>query len=80
MTLLEDFDIGQCIGKGGFAMVYKATKRSLSPDAILPRTHAIKIIVKEEMLKKNLSLQRIRNEIDIHAHLRHPNIVQYIDR
>lgn len=80
-NILDDYDLGQCIGRGGFATVYKATRRRFSPAACLPRTHAIKIIHKQDLIQqKKLSLSRIHNEIAIHRQLQHPNIVQFLDR
>ena len=79
-NILDDYDLGQCIGRGGFATVYKATRRRISPNSYLPRTHAIKIMNKQDIIEKKLQVDRIRNEIQLHKHLHHINIVQYIDR
>lgn len=69
---LDNFDIGQLLGRGGFATVYRARERSTGKDV------AIKVISKDFSDSKNHTQQheRIINEIKLHTRLSHPNIVK----
>ncbi|KAH7725659.1 aurora kinase A [Aphelenchoides avenae] len=62
---LKDFDIGRPLGKGKFGNVY------------LARDHKYKIVIlfKSQLTKANVEHQLVR-EIEIQAHLRHPNILK----
>uniref|UniRef100_A0A7E4UME4 Serine/threonine-protein kinase PLK n=1 Tax=Panagrellus redivivus TaxID=6233 RepID=A0A7E4UME4_PANRE len=60
------YDIHQCLGKGGFAYVYKATSDS--------ETFAIKVISLVKIQSPNYA-DKIQREIDIHKRLTHANIV-----
>lgn len=64
---MENYDLGQVIGEGGFAVVYKAV------DRLHQREVAVKCIDKGKLRMNNL-LHRIENEIRIHNSLHHPNI------
>ncbi|KAJ1391457.1 kinase-like domain-containing protein, partial [Ochromonadaceae sp. CCMP2298] len=70
MTSISDYDIGQLLGRGGFACVYRARQRSTGHDV------AIKIVVKARMAEPGM-MDRIKNEIRIHSKLRHPNVVSF---
>uniref|UniRef100_A0A914I6F8 Aurora kinase n=1 Tax=Globodera rostochiensis TaxID=31243 RepID=A0A914I6F8_GLORO len=66
---LSDFDIGRPLGKGKFGNVYLARDRKYRIPV------ALKILFKSQLVKGNVEHQLIR-EIEIHAHLRHPNILR----
>jgi serine/threonine protein kinase len=69
---IEQYDIGQLLGKGGFASVYRARDRVSGEDV------AIKVIQKS-LIKSSNSSARVVNEIKIHAQLHHPKIVRLRD-
>ncbi|KAL3124087.1 hypothetical protein niasHT_004676 [Heterodera trifolii] len=66
---LSDFDIGRPLGKGKFGNVYLARDRKYRIPV------ALKILFKSQLVKGNVEHQLVR-EIEIHAHLRHPNILR----
>jgi aurora kinase A len=66
---LRDFDIGRPLGKGKFGNVY------LARDKKYKIVVALKILFKSQLQKGNVEHQLIR-EIEIQAHLRHPNILK----
>ncbi|KAJ1525141.1 hypothetical protein ONE63_009977 [Megalurothrips usitatus] len=66
---LSDFDIGRALGKGKFGNVYLA--REKSSKFII----ALKVLFKSQLQKANVEHQ-LRREIEIQAHLRHPNILR----
>lgn len=61
--------LGDCIGKGGFASVYRAI------NVVTGETVAIKQIKLTDVPKYDL--QTIMMEIDLLKNLQHPNIVKY---
>ncbi|XP_006903022.1 PREDICTED: aurora kinase C-like [Elephantulus edwardii] len=66
---LKDFEIGRPLGKGKFGSVYLAR---------LKENHfivALKVLFKSQMEKEGLEHQ-LRREIEIQAHLQHPNILR----
>uniref|UniRef100_A0A8C4PVT9 Aurora kinase n=2 Tax=Eptatretus burgeri TaxID=7764 RepID=A0A8C4PVT9_EPTBU len=66
---LDCFDIGRPLGKGKFGNVYLAREK---------QTHfivALKVLFKSELENACVEHQ-LRREIEIQAHLRHPNILQ----
>jgi len=65
---LSCFDIGKPLGKGKFGSVYLA--REKTEKYIV----AIKVLFKSQLQKANCE-QQLRREIEIQAHLRHPNIL-----
>lgn len=68
---LEDFDIGQKLGSGGFGSVYKARNR-LSSELV-----ALKVIDRHRLAKDYEKLcQRVMSEISIHSRLNHKNIIK----
>jgi serine/threonine protein kinase len=87
---IDEFDLGQLIGRGGFAQVYRSIHRPTNTQ------YAVKIIRKycndesvshvsggdSESLKvaaeqrQAQHWQRVENEIQIHLQLHHPNIVE----
>jgi len=66
---LNDFDIGKPLGNGKFGKVYLAREK---------KTHfivALKVLFKSQLTKAGVEHQ-LRREIEIQAHLRHPNILR----
>ncbi|XP_060523812.1 serine/threonine-protein kinase PLK4 [Cylas formicarius] len=66
---IEDYQISNLLGKGGFASVYKARCRLTGIQV------AIKMIDKK-MLQSSGMKNRVQQEIAIHSRLRHPSILQ----
>ncbi|VDN26505.1 unnamed protein product [Gongylonema pulchrum] len=66
---LSDFDIGRPLGKGKFGNVYLA--RVKEKKFIV----ALKVLFKSQLVHNNVEHQ-LRREIEIQAHLRHPNILR----
>jgi len=67
----DRYDIQSEIGRGGMAVVYRATDRRNSRDV------AIKVLRPE--LSASLGVKRFLREITITANLQHPNILTLID-
>jgi|Transcript_57271 serine/threonine protein kinase len=66
---LNDFDIGKPLGNGKFGKVYLAREK---------KSHfivALKVLFKSQLTKSGVEHQ-LRREIEIQAHLRHPNILR----
>ncbi|XP_006868323.1 PREDICTED: aurora kinase C [Chrysochloris asiatica] len=66
---IDDFEIGRPLGKGKFGNVYLAR---------LKENHflvALKVLFKSQIEKEGLEHQ-LRREIEIQAHLQHPNILR----
>lgn len=68
----DRYDLGQIIGRGGMAEVYEAT------DARLNRRVAVKVL-RGELAKDPMFLERFRREAQSAAGLNHPNIVAVYD-
>jgi len=69
---IHEYDLGQIIGRGGFARVYRARHRTTGADV------AIKIIEKERMKQMKMT-DRVQKELEIHPSLPdHPHIVKAI--
>ncbi|XP_050688434.1 serine/threonine-protein kinase PLK4-like [Eriocheir sinensis] len=66
---IEDFDVGEQLGKGGFATVYHARCRNTGRDV------AVKKINKSQITAGGL-INRVRQEVTIHSRLSHPSILQ----
>ncbi|XP_033097627.1 serine/threonine-protein kinase PLK4-like [Anneissia japonica] len=66
---IEDYQVLNLIGKGGFACVYRA--RSLTTGLEV----AIKMIDKKLMQSFGM-VRRVRNEVEIHCQLKHPSILE----
>ncbi|XP_039591006.1 aurora kinase A [Polypterus senegalus] len=66
---LDNFDIGRPLGKGKFGNVYLARERQSK--FIL----ALKVLFKCQIEKAGVEHQ-LRREVEIQAHLRHPNILR----
>lgn len=66
---LADFDIGRALGRGKFGNVYLAREKQTM------FVVALKVLFKKQI--KNLNVEhQVRREIEIQAHLRHPNILR----
>ncbi|KAK3755861.1 hypothetical protein QZH41_014320 [Actinostola sp. cb2023] len=66
---MEDFQVLELLGKGGFACVYRGTCLATQQEV------AIKMIDKKAM--KSLGMvKRVCNEVEIHSQLKHPAILE----
>ncbi|ORZ01699.1 kinase-like domain-containing protein [Syncephalastrum racemosum] len=65
----DDFDVGRHLGTGRFGTAYLAREKQSQV------TVAIKVVKKQEILEANI-VAFLKREIEIHAHLRHPNILR----
>lgn len=89
---IDDFDVGQELGKGGFAVVYRARVRSTGQEV------ALKVVDKHracEHLSSNatsggvageeagggleLACARVANEVRLHWGLKHPAVVELLE-
>lgn len=68
---ISDYDLGQALGTGGFATVYRARDRATG------REVAIKVIIKSHMIERNL-VDKVDSEIKIHRILKHDHIVKLL--
>ncbi|ENN81411.1 aurora kinase B-like [Dendroctonus ponderosae] len=68
---LDDFELGNRLGRGKFGRVYMARERSTGFIV------ALKTLMKVEIAKNRVEKQVMR-EIEIQSHLRHPNILQML--
>lgn len=66
---LADFDIGRALGRGKFGNVYLAREKQTM------FVVALKVLFKKQIKSLNVEHQ-VRREIEIQAHLRHPNILR----
>ncbi|XP_065490952.1 aurora kinase C-like [Caloenas nicobarica] len=66
---LDDFEIGRPLGKGKFGSVYLARERTTK------FLVALKVLFKSQVEKEGIEHQ-MRREIEIMAHLQHPNILR----
>ncbi|KAI6198649.1 Cellulase [Aphelenchoides besseyi] len=66
---LDDFEVGRPLGKGKFGNVYLARDKKYKIPV------ALKILFKSQIVKNNVEHQVVR-EIEIQAHLHHPNILR----
>ncbi|KAM7439975.1 Serine/threonine-protein kinase plk4 [Porites harrisoni] len=66
---IEDFQVLELVGKGGFACVYRARCKATGQEV------AIKMIDKKAM-KTSGMVARVRNEVEIHCQLKHPAILE----
>ncbi|XP_012968540.1 serine/threonine-protein kinase PLK4 isoform X2 [Mesocricetus auratus] len=67
--IIEDFKVGNLLGKGSFAGVYRAESIHTGLEV------AIKMIDKKAMYKAGM-VQRVQNEVKIHCQLKHPSILE----
>ncbi|NXV57516.1 AURKB kinase, partial [Molothrus ater] len=66
---LDDFEVGRPLGKGKFGNVYLARERR---SGFLV---ALKVLFKSQVEQEGVEHQ-LRREIEIQAHLRHPNVLR----
>ncbi|XP_045623650.1 serine/threonine-protein kinase PLK4 [Procambarus clarkii] len=66
---IEEYDVGEQLGRGGFATVYSAKCRNTGQNV------AIKKINKSEITAGGL-ISRVRQEVTIHSQLNHPSILK----
>lgn len=66
---IEDFQVLELLGKGGFACVYRARCIATGQEV------AIKMIDKKAM-KTSGMVTRVINEVEIHCQLKHPSILE----
>ena len=69
MDSIDNYQVGELLGKGGFASVYKARCISSGEEV------AIKMVDKQQMFRSGMN-ERVRQEVGIHARLKHPAIVE----
>ncbi|KAF8314143.1 kinase-like domain-containing protein [Cantharellus anzutake] len=67
---LDSFEIGRCLGRGGFGRVYMAQTKE-APKFIL----ALKCLYKAE-LKEEHAKEQLCREMEIQKELRHPNVLR----
>lgn len=67
---VDDYDIGQLLGRGGFASVYRARERKTG------LLYAMKIMDKAHIKKHNMET-RVQNEIKIQTELKFEGIVEF---
>jgi serine/threonine protein kinase len=67
--MLENYDIGRCIGVGGFAHVFQA----------YDRVRQSQVAIKRVWKASEDVVRRTRNEIEIHQNLCNPYIVKLVD-
>lgn len=66
---IEDYNVLDLIGKGGFACVYRAQCKQTE------QIVAIKMIDKKLMQAAGMT-SRVRNEVEIHSQLKHPSVLE----
>ncbi|TPX61796.1 hypothetical protein SpCBS45565_g07173 [Spizellomyces sp. 'palustris'] len=69
---IEDYELKEMLGRGGFGFVHKAVSKS---KGTYGREVAIKMIDKRLMKAANMT-RRVANEVEIHWQLHHPSILE----
>lgn len=69
---INDYDLHEVLGKGGFGTVYRATSKTVQSKGI---SVALKLINKQQMKEQHLT-KRTANEVEIHWQLNHASILQ----
>ncbi|KAJ3204106.1 hypothetical protein HDU67_009773, partial [Dinochytrium kinnereticum] len=75
-TSINDYELGEMLGRGGFGFVFKARGR-LGTSAQAHRDVAIKMIDKRLMRAANMS-RKVANEVEVHWSLQHPSILRLL--
>ncbi|CAN0310886.1 unnamed protein product, partial [Ectocarpus sp. 8 AP-2014] len=70
---IDDFDVGQELGKGGFAVVYRARVRSTGLEV------ALKVVDKHRAAEHLRGTATMANEVRLHWGLRHPAVVELLE-
>ncbi|KAI9358644.1 kinase-like domain-containing protein [Zopfochytrium polystomum] len=81
------YELGDCLGSGGFGFVCAAYVRMFDQDPAVPprlgREVAVKFVLKEKVpasaWARDETLGIVPNEIYLLKHLSHPNIIGYLD-
>lgn len=68
--LFEKYEMGRLLGKGTFGKVYYG-KQMASGESV-----AIKVINKDQVMKKEGMMEQIKREISVMRLVRHPNVVE----
>ncbi|CAG9760646.1 unnamed protein product [Ceutorhynchus assimilis] len=68
---LDDFELGKRLGRGAFGRVFLARERRSG------YLVAVKTLLKKDVVEEG-SERDILHEIEIHSHLKHPNIIQML--
>lgn len=66
---LRDFEIGKALGRGKYGIVYRAKVKRTK------QIVALKVLDKEQLQRDDMYSQ-LRQEVEIHSRLKHPNILQ----
>ncbi|KAG8527176.1 uncharacterized protein KY384_008606 [Bacidia gigantensis] len=72
--LIEKYRTGRLLGKGGFALAYEGGLRS-KDSPLNKHVFALKV-VRSRMSQKKME-EKFRTELQIHAKMSHPNIVEF---
>ena len=71
MDSIDNYQVGNLLGRGGFASVFRARCKVTEQDV------AIKMVDKQQMKMKGMN-DRVRQEVAIHHRLKHPSILELI--
>ncbi|CAN7939809.1 unnamed protein product [Ixodes hexagonus] len=67
---IQDYEVFNFLGKGGFAQVYRARSRNCGLEV------AIKMVDKSALKRMGVSSTRVQQEVAIHSRLKHPSVVE----
>lgn len=76
-TFIDNYEIGQLLGRGGFASVYRAKDCRTGLNVAIKITE--KIITQKDASKRPIDRKRLENEIKIHSELEHSSIIKFLD-
>jgi len=71
MDSIDNYQVFNQLGKGGFATVFKARRISSGEEV------AIKMVDKQQMLASGMA-ERVKQEVEIHSRLKHPAILEVL--
>jgi hypothetical protein len=66
----QTYVVGKKLGKGGFAVCFEGTSRADS------RRYALKVV--KAKVQQTKMMEKFRTELQIHAKMQHPNIVEFL--